>query len=198
MVVGAASYFRLGVDRFPSVDLPVVQIRTTLPGGAPEDVETEITEEIEEAVNSVEGISELRSVSGSGTSIVNVTFDLDRDIDGAAQDVRDRVQTVLRKLPVGTDPPIITKQDNDSSPVMTRRALGEPLGPRAHRDRRQATCACSSSARAGSARCASSAGRSARSRSGSDADRLAAYGIPITRRARRDRASRTSTSRAAT
>jgi hydrophobic/amphiphilic exporter-1 (mainly G- bacteria), HAE1 family len=119
VVVGAASYFRLGVDRFPSVDLPVVQVRTTLPGGAPEDVETEISEEIEEVVNTVEGISELRSVSGNGVSFVNATFELDRDIEAAAQDVRDKVQTVLRRLPVGTEPPTITKQDNDSSPVLT-------------------------------------------------------------------------------
>jgi len=119
VVVGSASYFRLGVDRFPSVDLPVVQVRTTLPGGSPEDVETEITEEIEEVVNTVEGITELRSVSGSGVSYVGATFELDRDIESAAQDVRDRVQTVLRRLPVGTEPPIITEQDNDSSPVMT-------------------------------------------------------------------------------
>jgi HAE1 family hydrophobic/amphiphilic exporter-1 len=119
VVVGAASYYRLGVDRFPSVDLPTVTVRTTLPGGAPEDVETEITEEIEEVVNTVEGISELRSINGNGSSIVIATFDLDRDIESATQDVRDRVQAVLSKLPVGTDPPVITKQDNDSSPVMT-------------------------------------------------------------------------------
>ena len=119
VVVGAASYFRLGVDRFPSVDLPTVAVRTTLPGGAPEDVEAEITEEIEEVVNTVEGISELRSISSSGSSIVIATFDLDRDIESATQDVRDRVQTVLNRLPLGTDPPVITKQDNDSSPVMT-------------------------------------------------------------------------------
>ena len=119
VVVGAASYSRLGVDRFPSVDLPVVQVRTSLPGGSPEDVETEISEEIEEVVNTVEGIVELRSVSTAGFSYVGATFELDRDIEVAAQDVRDRVQTVLRRLPVGTDPPVITKQDNDSSPVMT-------------------------------------------------------------------------------
>src|SRR5690349_9923821 len=76
-VVGAASYFRLGVDRFPAVDLPTVGVRTTLPGGAPEDVEAEITEEIEEAVNTVAGISELRSVSSSGSSMVVATFDLE-------------------------------------------------------------------------------------------------------------------------
>jgi len=119
VVVGAASYFRLGVDRFPAVDLPTVTVRTTLQGAAPEDVESEITEEIEEAVNTVEGIAELRSISGTGSSVVIATFHLGRDIDDAAQDVRDRVQSVLRDLPAGTDPPLITKQDNDTSPVLT-------------------------------------------------------------------------------
>jgi HAE1 family hydrophobic/amphiphilic exporter-1 len=119
VVVGAASYFRLSVDRFPAVDLPTVRVRTTLPGGAPEDVETEISEMIEEAVNTVAGVTELRSVSGSGVSFVLATFDLDRDVDAAAQDVRDRVQGVLRDLPFGTEPPEISKQDNDSSPVMS-------------------------------------------------------------------------------
>ncbi len=119
VVVGAASYFRLGVDRFPAVDLPTVAIRTTLPGGAPEDVETEISEEIEGVVNTVEGITELRSISGSGSSIVIATFDLSRDIDSATEDVRGRVQAAMRRLPEDTDPPIITKMDNDSTPVMT-------------------------------------------------------------------------------
>ena len=99
VVVGAASYFRLGVDRFPSVDLPNVSVRTTLPGASPEEVETVISQPIEEVVNTVEGIEELRSVSGQGTSAVIATFNLNRDIDAAAQDVRDRVATVLNRLP---------------------------------------------------------------------------------------------------
>ena len=103
VVVGAASYFRLGVDRFPSVDLPNVSIRTTLPGASPEEVETIISQPIEEVVNTVEGIDELRSVSGQGTSFVIATFNLDRDIDVAAQDVRDRVATVLNRLPNDID-----------------------------------------------------------------------------------------------
>ena len=74
VVVGAASYFRLGVDRFPSVDLPNVSVRTTLPGASPEEVETVISQPIEEVVNTVEGIDELRSVSGRGTSFVIATF----------------------------------------------------------------------------------------------------------------------------
>jgi HAE1 family hydrophobic/amphiphilic exporter-1 len=69
VVVGAASYFRLGVDRFPAVDLPSVSVRTTLPGASPETMETEVAERIEEAVNTVEGIEELRSVSAQGLVI---------------------------------------------------------------------------------------------------------------------------------
>src|SRR6188768_2425276 len=80
VVVGAAAYFRLGVDRFPSVDLPTVSVRTTLPGASPEEVETEVSERIEQVVNTVEGIDELRSISGTGSSIVFVTFNLNRDI----------------------------------------------------------------------------------------------------------------------
>jgi len=119
VVVGAASYFRLGVDRFPSFDLPNVSVRTTLPGGSPEEVESEISQKIEEVVNTVEGIQELRSVSVQGMSFVFATFNLDRNIDVAAQDIRDRVATVVRDLPRDADPPVIFKFNNDSSPVMT-------------------------------------------------------------------------------
>ncbi|HJX72769.1 MAG TPA: efflux RND transporter permease subunit, partial [Candidatus Deferrimicrobiaceae bacterium] len=119
VVVGAASYVRLGVDRFPSVDLPTVSVRTQLPGASTEEVETEISKRIEEAVNTVEGIDELRSISGPGASIVIVTFHLNRDIDTAAQDVRDRVATVLRDLPEDATPPLISKFDNDQQPVLT-------------------------------------------------------------------------------
>ncbi|HKQ07334.1 MAG TPA: efflux RND transporter permease subunit [Blastocatellia bacterium] len=119
VVIGAASYFRLGVDRFPSVDLPTVSVRTTLPGASPEEVESEVSQKIEEVVNTVEGIQELRSVSGQGTSFIMATFSLNRDIDVAAQDVRDRVAGVTRDLPRDVDPPVVGKFNNDSSPVMT-------------------------------------------------------------------------------
>jgi hydrophobic/amphiphilic exporter-1 (mainly G- bacteria), HAE1 family len=119
VVVGAASYTGLGVDRFPSVDMPTVSVRTSLPGAAPEEVENEVSRRIEEAVNTVAGVEELRSVSSSGTSFVIATFSLDRDIDTAAQDVRDRVSAVLRSLPEDVQPPVVSKFDNDSSPVLT-------------------------------------------------------------------------------
>jgi HAE1 family hydrophobic/amphiphilic exporter-1 len=125
VVVGVASYFRLGVDRFPSVDLPTVSVRTTLPGASPEEVETIISQPIEEVVNTVEGIDELRSVSGRGTSFVMATFNLDRDIDVAAQDVRDRVATVLNRLPNEVDPPVISKFNNEDSPILTIAVSGD-------------------------------------------------------------------------
>jgi HAE1 family hydrophobic/amphiphilic exporter-1 len=118
-VVGTASYLGLGVDRFPAVDLPTVMVRTQLPGASPEETEVLVSQRIEEAVNTVEGIDELRSVSGPGVSLVITTFKLDRDIESAAQDVRDRVSAILVDLPVDVRPPVITKQDNDSSPVLT-------------------------------------------------------------------------------
>src|SRR5262245_14532531 len=119
VVAGAAAHERLRVDRLPSVDLPTVSVRTTLPGAAPEDVETKVAQLIEEAVNTVDGIDELRSISGNGSSIIVATFRLDRDIDSAAQDVRDRVATILRRLPEDAEPPIISKFDNDSTPILT-------------------------------------------------------------------------------
>ena len=119
VVVGATSYFRLGVDRFPAVDHPTVSIRTLLPGASTEEVEATVSQRIEEAVNTVEGIDELWSISVVGSSIVIVRFNLERNIDVAAQDVRDRVSAIIRDLPRDATPPLIAKFDNDSAPVMT-------------------------------------------------------------------------------
>ncbi|HKH44045.1 MAG TPA: efflux RND transporter permease subunit [Thermoanaerobaculia bacterium] len=119
VVVGAASYGSLGVDRFPSVDLPTVSVRTGLPGASTEEMENQVSQVIEEAVNTVEGVQELRSVSSAGNSFVIATFGLERDIDTAAQDIRDRISSVVRQLPEDTLPPVIAKFNNDTSPVLT-------------------------------------------------------------------------------
>src|SRR5438067_2752134 len=119
VVVGAASYFKLGVDRFPSVDLPTISVRTGLPGASPEEVESLVSQPIEEVVNTVDGIDELRSISSQGNSIVIATFKLNRDLESAAQDVRDRVAGLGRQLPEDATPPIVQKFDNDSTPVLT-------------------------------------------------------------------------------
>ena len=125
VVIGATSYFRLGVDRFPSVDLPNVSVRTTLPGASAEEVETTVSQVIEEVVNTVEGIDELRSISGQGSSFVIATFNLERDIDTAAQDVRDRVATALKRLPRDVDPPVISKFNNENQPILTIAISGD-------------------------------------------------------------------------
>lgn len=125
VVIGAAAQRNLAVDRLPAVDLPTISVRTTLPGAAPEEVETEVSQVLEEAINTVDGIDELRSISGNGSSIIVATFRLDRDIDSAAQDVRDRVATVLRRLPDDADPPIVSKFDSDSTPILTLALSGE-------------------------------------------------------------------------
>src|SRR5205809_5565579 len=119
VVVGAASWFRLGVDRFPAVDLPTVNVRVELPGASPEEMETLVAQRLEEQINTIQGVQELRSISGTGTTIIIVTFTLDRKIDVAAQDVRDKVSIAMRNLPREVLPPIIAKFDNDQAPVIT-------------------------------------------------------------------------------
>ncbi len=119
VVVGAASWFRLGVDRFPAVDLPTVTVRVELPGASTEEIETQVAQKLEEQINTIQGIQELRSISGPGTAIVIVTFTLNRQIDVAAQDVRDKVAIAIRNLPREILPPIVSKFDNDQAPVVT-------------------------------------------------------------------------------
>jgi HAE1 family hydrophobic/amphiphilic exporter-1 len=118
VVLGLASYRDLGLDIFPKVDIPTVTITTRLPGASPEEVESQITKRIEEVVNTISGIDELRSTTIEGQSQVFVSFILDRDIESAAQDVREKVATILAQLPDGTEPPVIEKFDVDAAPVL--------------------------------------------------------------------------------
>jgi hydrophobe/amphiphile efflux-1 (HAE1) family protein len=118
VVVGLAGYFRLGLDWFPKIDFPVIVVTTRLDGAAPEEVETEITEKLEEAVNTISGIDELRSVSVEGVSQLFITFVMDKQVDAAAQDVRDHISTALPLLPKGVDPPVVAKFDPDAIPIL--------------------------------------------------------------------------------
>ena len=124
VVGGLVAFPNLGVDRFPSMDLPTVSVRATYPGAAAEEVESEVSQVLEDAVATVAGIDELRSISSDGSVILMVTFNLTRNLDAAVQDVRDAVASVLNRLPPGTDPPVVRKQDTDSSPVMTLAVSG--------------------------------------------------------------------------
>jgi HAE1 family hydrophobic/amphiphilic exporter-1 len=119
VVIGAVSYTRLGIDRFPDVDLPIISVRTTLLGASPEEIESTVTKRIEDAVATVEGIDDIRSPSTESLSIVTVTFNLNRNIDVAAQDVRDSVAGAISLLPRDAKPPLIKKLDTDASPILT-------------------------------------------------------------------------------
>jgi len=130
VVLGLFSYRRLGMDLFPNIDFPIVTVTTTLKGASVEEMETGVTKVIEEAVNTIEGIDELHSITKEGLSSLVVQFVLEKSRDIAAQDVRDKVASVLAQLPVGTDPPVIDKFDVDAVPVMSiamsgRRSLRE-------------------------------------------------------------------------
>ncbi|MGZ5236437.1 MAG: efflux RND transporter permease subunit [Caldimonas sp.] len=117
-VVGIAGYFKLGLDWFPKIDFPIIVVTTRLDGAAPEEVETEVTEKLEEAVNTISGIDELRSVSVEGVSQLFITFSLDKPLDVAAQDVRDHVSLAIPQLPRGIDPPVVGKFDPDAIPIL--------------------------------------------------------------------------------
>ena len=118
-VIGAFSFTRLGVDRFPKIDFPTITVTTVQPGAAPEQIETEITDKIEEAVNTISGIDDLRSVSSEGISQVIISFLLDKDTDVAAQEVRDKVNGVLPRLPKTIQQPRVDKMDPDAAPVLS-------------------------------------------------------------------------------
>ncbi|MEO8181775.1 MAG: efflux RND transporter permease subunit, partial [Deltaproteobacteria bacterium] len=118
LVFGMVGYSQLGVDRFPNVDFPVVSVTTRLPGAAPKEVESEISTKIEEAVNTIGGIDELRSISSEGVSQVVITFVLEKDVDVATQEVRDKVSTITGDLPEGVEPPVVMKISPDADPIL--------------------------------------------------------------------------------
>ena len=118
VVVGAFSFLSLGVDLFPKIDFPTLTITVVNPGASPEEIETEITEKIEEAVNSISGIDELRSSSIEGISQVFVAFILEKDIEVAFNEVQQKVQQVIPDLPETAEQPTVIKLDTDATPVL--------------------------------------------------------------------------------
>src|ERR1051325_6687295 len=117
-VVGVFSFSTLGVDLFPKIDLPTITVTVVNPGAGPQEVETEITDKVEAAVNTISGIDELRSTSVEGVSQVFITFLLDKNVDVAAQEVRDKVGLIRGDLPETAEDPIIQKRDTDAAPVV--------------------------------------------------------------------------------
>ncbi len=125
ILLGLASYTRLGVELFPNVDVPVVTITTTLRGASVEEVETSVTKPIEEIVNTVAGVDELRSTTKEGFSQVVVAFHLSKNGDVAAQEIDQKVGTIIGQLPIGIDTPIIDKFAVDSAPIVTIAVSGQ-------------------------------------------------------------------------
>jgi HAE1 family hydrophobic/amphiphilic exporter-1 len=117
-VVGGFSFFTLGVDRFPKIDVPTISVSTSNSGAAPEEIESEITDIIEGAVNTVPGIEEMRSSSSRGSSNVTITFNLEKNPDQAYQELQQKISTIVNRLPETADPPVVRKSDPDSSPVL--------------------------------------------------------------------------------
>ncbi|HEY6232695.1 MAG TPA: efflux RND transporter permease subunit [Pyrinomonadaceae bacterium] len=128
-VVGLFSYKSLGVDLFPKIDLPTITVTVINPGASPQEIETEITDKVEGAVNTISGIDELRSTSVEGVSQVFITFLLEKNPDIAAQEVRNKVDLIVNDLPVTAEQPIVQKLDTDAAPVI-RIAVSAPRSPR--------------------------------------------------------------------
>ncbi len=117
-VVGGFSFFTLGVDRFPKIDLPTISVRTSNPGSAPEEMESEVTDVVEGALNTVPGVEEMRSSSSRGSSNVTLTFNLEKDPDVAFQEIQQKLSTIVNRLPETADPPVAQKSDPDSQPIL--------------------------------------------------------------------------------
>jgi HAE1 family hydrophobic/amphiphilic exporter-1 len=178
VVVGGVSYTRLGIDRFPDVDLPIISVRTTLLGASPEEIESTVTRRIEDAVATVEGIDDIRSTSTESLSVVTITFGLNRNIDVAAQDIRDAVATVIALLPRDTKPPLIKKLDADASPILTLVVSGSRT-PRELYEIAERGVKDSIESVGGVGQVVINGGQKRAVNVWIDADRLAAYKIPI-------------------
>ncbi|MCC6510062.1 MAG: efflux RND transporter permease subunit [Pirellulaceae bacterium] len=178
VVLGIVAYFELGVDLFPKVDFPVVSITAALPGASAEEMESSVTKTLEEVINSISGIDELRSITREGQSTLIVRFVLEKDGDVAAQEVRDKIASILNALPEGVDTPLVNKFDLDANPIIT-------IGISGRRDMREITEIAKRQIQeplqtiSGVGNVFMSGGRSRAINIRVDMDRLAAYGLSI-------------------
>ncbi len=128
VVFGLNAYPKIGVDQFPNVDLPLVTVTTVLRGADPETMEKDVSDPLEESLATLGGLEMVRSVNVDSVSQVVLQFSLEKSVDVAAQDVRDRVQATLPKLPKDADQPIVEKLDFGAAPILTL-ALSAPVAP---------------------------------------------------------------------
>ena len=118
VLFGVIAYQRIGVDRIPSIDFPVIMVTTTLRGADADVIDTSITSVIESSVNTTPGIEHIQSSSSPGVSSISITFELDKNIDVAYNEVQSKVNQILRRLPTDIDPPTVRKVDTDASPII--------------------------------------------------------------------------------
>ncbi|MFC1695363.1 efflux RND transporter permease subunit, partial [Pseudomonadota bacterium] len=118
LLFGVISFDRIGVDRFPEIEFPMISIRTILPGASPEIIDSSVTNLVETSVNSVPGIEHIQSTSAPGVSVIVVRFGLDKKIDVAFNEVQAKVNQILPELPKQTDPPVVAKVEFGSLPIL--------------------------------------------------------------------------------
>jgi multidrug efflux pump len=118
LLFGAIGISLLGIREFPSVDPPIINVRTNYVGANADVIEAQITEPLEEAINGIQGIKSLTSTSNDGASSITVEFDVGADLEAAANDVRDKVSGAQRSLPPDAEPPVVSKADADSQPIV--------------------------------------------------------------------------------
>jgi HAE1 family hydrophobic/amphiphilic exporter-1 len=124
VLFGAISARRLGLDLYPRVEFPFVVVTTTLPGAAPQTIEREVTQVLEESINTIEGIRSLRSQSSDSLSLLIIEFELECDVAEKAQEVRDRISAVRADLPREMDPPVVDRVDPDATPMLAVMVAG--------------------------------------------------------------------------
>ncbi len=125
IIMGVVGFNFLGVREYPSVDPPIITVSTSYAGANAEIIETQITEPLEESINGIAGIKSLISTSRDGRSTIRVEFNLDSDLEAAANDVRDKTSRAVRNLPPDAEPPVVSKSDADASPIMGVRVFSK-------------------------------------------------------------------------
>jgi hydrophobic/amphiphilic exporter-1 (mainly G- bacteria), HAE1 family len=125
ILFGLIAYQRIGIDRIPSIDFPVIMVNTVLRGADPDVVDASVTSIIESAINTTPGIEHIQSASSPGVSSINITFSLGKDIDVAYNEVQAKVNQILRRLPADTDPPTVFKVDTNAAPVIWLSLTGD-------------------------------------------------------------------------
>ena len=118
IIFGTYSYINMGVERMPNVEFPIVVVRTSMDGASPAIMDNDVTDVLEARINTIEGIKNMSSSSYEGRSVIVIEFNLDRDIDNAAADVRGKVSIAAGKLPDDCDNPQVDKYDPSDRPIM--------------------------------------------------------------------------------